>query len=186
MSNKVSSNDSLASASALLGRGGSLRTEQPSMSPLSKGVLAVTAMLVVVLLCGVGLRVSVGLVSDQPHASEGLSVTPVSRSKGRSLTARQREHERIREEARRKDRELLSRRQERLWREQCIDRPDETAAYQKWYAEVREIEDQLQVAEQIQSQLGPEDAEHGPLSEGTVLWHRKQRLLELKADGPRL
>lgn len=186
MNNNVSRNENELSAAALLSRGGSPRNPAPTMHPLSKGLLAVSIMLGVILLCGLALRMSVGLVSDQQHASLGVSAKQVSRSNDEQLSERQREIERIREEARRKDRELLNRRRERLWREQCVDRPDKTAAYQNWYHEVREIEDQLKSAEEIQAQLGPEEAKNGPLAEGSVLWHRKQRLLDLKADAPSL
>ncbi|MCM2372431.1 hypothetical protein [Aporhodopirellula aestuarii] len=185
MSNSVFQNESNQSVSAHLGKDGSPHTPTPKNNSLSKALLSVGAMLSVILLCGLGLRISVGMISEQSRVSTDVTASPVSRSKAERLTERQLENERIREEARRKDRELLDRRRERLWREQCVDRPDKTAAYQIWYREVEEIEQQLKVAEEIQATLRPEDANHGPLAEGTVLWHRKQRLMELKADAPR-
>lgn len=143
-------------------------------------MLGVTILLSVLLLCAVVLRVSVRMVSDQHNERLSIDINQVSHSD------RQQEYTRIREEARREDRELLDQRRNRLWREASRKRPGKFEAYQRWHREVQEIEAQLAEAEFIQSQLTPEQATEGPLAEGTVLWHRKQRLRELRADMPQL
>jgi len=138
----------------------------------------------VIALCGIGLRLTIGLVSDQKPAVIDGTIQRVSHAG--QLSKRDRENELVREEARRADRDLLQRRRDRLWRDECRERPGKFAAYQSWRRQVDEIEEQLADAEAIQSQLTPEQAPRGPLAEGTVLWHRKQRLLELQADAPTL
>lgn len=146
-------------------------------------LLTITVLLGLMLACGVTLRLSVGLTSDPPVAPSAPAELSEN-SKTHPRTDRQKEHERIREKALRDDRWLLQQRQDRLWREQNRDQPPRFAAYEKWLAEVTEIEQLVAEAEQVQSGLSPEESLRGPLAEGTLLWHRKQRLLQLREDPP--
>ncbi len=177
--------DSSASPPTDSGRGGSSQSKKAPARLLSKCLIVIGIVLGVVLLCGVTLRTSVSMISEQA-ATTIKSDVDHTQSRAHKLSQRAIANERIREEARRADRQLLQDRRDRLWSEDSRPRTNKNDVYHRWYSEVREIEAQLAEAEVIQANLKQEEAENGPLAEGTVLWHRKQRLIELRADAPQL
>src|SRR6056297_2943679 len=136
------------------------RTESKNPeSPPTQGrwstVLAVTSVLGLVIACATTLRLSVGLTSDSAVASR-IDPEFEQNPKPPTRSDRQLEYERIREKARRDDRWLLQQRQDRIWREQNRDQPPPFAAYEKWLAEVTEIEQLVAEVERVQSELSPE------------------------------
>jgi uncharacterized membrane protein len=178
-------NESSASTPTDSGRGGSSLSKKTPAKLLSKCLIVTGIVLGVVLFCGLTLRTSVSMISEQASTSKASGVDH-TQSRAHKLSQRAIANERVREEARRADRQLLQDRRDRLWSEDSRPRTNKNDAYQRWYSEVREIEEQLSEAEIIQANLSPEEAAKGPLAEGTVLWHRKQRLIKLRADAPQL
>lgn len=191
--------------SKLSSRGGSSRSKtEPQPNRPDRRIRRYMFMLGIcfatIFACLVGLRLCVAVVSNEAANATTSGSQSRSGSKTSELVETQLDYEQIRETARQQDRQWLRRRNDAIWHDQHRDRPGPAVVYERWNREVVEIEQQILVAEKIEAEQMEADRAAGetmdaataateifpaPPIEDSLLWHRKQRLKELKADAPR-